>query len=100
MAMPLTIIGTAFNAAWEGIQEDQMRQDIMANRGATPKSEVLLLSKFYEFAECCVALESAVVAKTQQERLQLREEIGELMHPLRQKHAAFRKCLTSTLEIY
>eukprot|EP01043_Picozoa_sp_COSAG02_P129107 COSAG02_NODE_66649_length_255_cov_0.512821_2_plen_36_part_01 len=29
MAMPLTIIGTAFNAAWEGIQEDQMRQDIM-----------------------------------------------------------------------
>eukprot|EP01047_Picozoa_sp_COSAG01_P011099 COSAG01_NODE_483_length_16412_cov_17.605162_9_plen_502_part_00 len=100
MAMPLTIIGTAFNAAWEGIQEDQMRQDIMDNRGSTPKSEVLLLAKFYEFAESCVTLESAVVSKTQQERLGLRKEIGDLMQPLRQKHAAFRKCLTKTLEIY
>lgn len=99
MAMPLTIVGTAFNAAWEGIQEDQMKEDIDKNRGLVPKSELQLLSKFYSFSETCVALENAIVSKSNAERLKLRKEIGSLLVPVRTSHKALRKCLLDTLQI-
>jgi hypothetical protein len=100
MAMPLTIVGTAFNAAWEGIQEDAMKEDIDTHKGSMPREEALLLSKWYEFSEVAVKLEQAIITKSQSERLNTRSEIGSIMQPLRAKHKAFHKCLSNTLQIY
>ena len=37
MAMPLTIIGTAFNAAWEGIQDGEHKKLVEEHRGNDTK---------------------------------------------------------------
>lgn len=100
MAMPLTIVGTAFNAAWEGIQENEMKENIEANRKSTPRSECKILAMYYEFAVLCVHLEQAVISKSPDERLKLRTEIVALVAPMRAKHAAFRKCMKDSLGIY
>lgn len=37
MAMPLTIVGTAFNAAWEGIQDGEHKNLVETHRGNDSK---------------------------------------------------------------
>jgi hypothetical protein len=101
MAMPLTIVGTAFNAAWEGIQEAEKKKEQSQYVGTAPSSELSLLHKYYNFAEAAVALETVVVgAEDEKARLQQRKEILQLMIPLRAAHGAFRSTLSNHLGIY
>ena len=51
MAMPLTIVGTAFNAAWEGIQEAEKKKEQKRYIGTSSADELALLQKYYAFAE-------------------------------------------------
>lgn len=101
MSMPLTIVGTAFNAAWEGIQESEKKKEQADYIGTAPAAELNLLHKYYAFAEAAVELENTVVgAEDESVRLTQRKEILELMVPLRDSHQAFRAALCSHLGIY
>ena len=101
MSMPLTIVGTAFNAAWEGIQEAEKKKEQSQYVGTASSSELSLLHKYYNFAEAAVALETVVVgAEDEKARLQQRKEILQLMIPLRAAHGAFRSALSNHLGIY
>jgi hypothetical protein len=101
MAMPLTIVGTAFNAAWEGIQESEKKKEQAPYIGTASAAELNLLHKYYTFAQSAVALESVVIGVAdEKERLQQRKEILELMVPLRKSHGSFRSALCSHMGIY
>lgn len=78
MSMPLTIVGTAFNAAWEGIQEAEKKKEQKEYIGTSSAHELALLQKYYAFAEAAVALETTVVDETDEKaRLQQRKQILE-----------------------
>lgn len=101
MSMPLTIVGTAFNAAWEGIQEAEKKKEQAAYIGTASSAELNLLHKYYTFAKAAVELETVVVgAPDEKARLQQRKEILQLMKPLRDAHTAFRGTLCQHLGIY
>ncbi len=101
MSMPLTIVGTAFNAAWEGIQESEKKKEQADYIGTASAAELSLLHRYYTFAEAAVELENKVVdAEDESVRLTQRKEILELMVPLRDAHGSFRGALCSHLGIY
>ena len=100
MAMPLTIVGTAFNAAWEGIQEGEHMENVDLYKGMQSKEELNVLKKYYVFSELCCGLEGEIHGKTERERMKMRTTLMKQIGPLQDAHKAFTAAMHDYFEIY
>jgi len=100
MAMPLTIVGTAFNAAWEGIQDGEHKNLVETHRGNDSKEQLAVLEKWYTFAEQCCLLEEAMISVPATQRLKMRGKVGDLLTPLKESHEVFSSHLHKHFQIF
>jgi len=108
MAMPLTIVGTAFNAAWEGIQEGEHMDNVDKYKGMQSKEAIDLLKKYYAFADLCCGLEEEMLGIPEKEKVKKRKAISDKIGgnskagipSLKDAHTAFTSSMHEYFEIY